>query len=74
MDGNGLTNREQDILLLYANGTSRVTTAKKLKIAPETVSVHKHNIKAKLGIKSEFDLIRWCMKNLNLENKEKLKE
>jgi two-component system capsular synthesis response regulator RcsB len=64
MDTNGLTERQQDILRLYSTGAKPDAIAKKLKMSPKTVAVHKHNIKAKLGIKSEFDLIRWCMKNV----------
>lgn len=64
MDRNPLTEREQELLKHYSKGLTHEQLAKKLKISTSTVSVHKFNIKAKLGIRSEFDLIRWCMKNI----------
>lgn len=73
MDANGLTERERDILTMLAKGTDRQTIARKLKITAKTVSVHKYNIKCKLGVGSEFEFLHWCMKNLPQENKEELK-
>lgn len=58
---------------MFAKGVSRGVIAKKTKLSPKTVSVHKYNIKCKLGVRSEYEFLHWCMKNLPQENKEELK-
>jgi DNA-binding CsgD family transcriptional regulator len=51
----GLTEREQEILVLLAAGRSNPQIAKSLFISPKTASVHVSNILAKLGVDSRVE-------------------
>lgn len=59
-----LSERERETLQLYFNGMPREKIAKKLNMAVSTVGVHLFNTKAKLGVRSNVELVRWCEKNL----------
>jgi DNA-binding CsgD family transcriptional regulator len=51
----GLTEREQEILVLLAAGRSNPQIAESLFISPKTASVHVSNILAKLGVDSRVE-------------------
>jgi DNA-binding CsgD family transcriptional regulator/tetratricopeptide (TPR) repeat protein len=51
----GLTEREQEILVLLAGGRSNPQIAESLFISPKTASVHVSNILAKLGVDSRVE-------------------
>ncbi len=53
-----LTDREQIILGMLAQGLSSKASAAKLNISPRTVETHRRNIKKKLGLNSMPALIR----------------
>jgi len=55
-----LTNREQTILLLLAQGKSNKEVAVALDISVRTVETHRKNIKRKLGISSTAGLTRYA--------------
>lgn len=55
---NRLTQREQEILALVAQGTSSKIIARQLGISPKTVDVHRSRLMVKLGVKSLSELIR----------------
>ena len=55
--GNGvLTRREREICQFLLRGHSGKSVARELDIAPGTVTVHKRNLFAKLGIRSQYEL------------------
>jgi len=58
-----LTNREQTILLLLAQGRSNREVAEALDISVRTVETHRKNIKRKLGISSTAGLTRYAMEH-----------
>ncbi len=55
-----LTKREQEILRMMAIGDSSSRMAKKLHISPTTASTHRRNIKKKLRIKTNYDVMRFA--------------
>ena len=55
-----LTPREQEILLLLAEGHSAKEAAEKLFISPKTVENHRYNIMNKLGLHTTFELVRYA--------------
>ena len=55
-----LTPREQEILVLLAEGNSAKEAAAKLFISPKTVENHRTNIMNKLGIHSTLELVRYA--------------
>lgn len=55
-----LTKREREVLRLMAIGMSSVEMAEKLYISETTASTHRRNIKRKLGIESNYDIIRFA--------------
>jgi DNA-binding NarL/FixJ family response regulator len=57
-----LTAKEKSILQLIAEGYSSKEIAKELKLALNTVHVHRHNIMTKLDIHKQADLIRYALK------------
>lgn len=57
-----LTSKEKEIIQLIAEGYSSKEIAKDLKLALNTVHVHRHNMMAKLGIHKQADLIRYALK------------
>ena len=62
-----LTERESEILQLTVEGKSIKEIAGMLVISPKTVSVHRTNIMAKLGVHSGVELVRYVMQH-NLVN------
>jgi DNA-binding NarL/FixJ family response regulator len=57
-----LTNREQEIFRLLAEGLKIRDIADKLYISPKTVENHKTNIMSKLNLHSTLDLVRYAVK------------
>lgn len=58
-----LTGREQQVLKLTVEGKSNKEIANILVISPKTVSVHRSNIMAKLGVRSSVELVRYVMEH-----------
>ena len=59
----GLTSREQTVLLQLAQGKSNKEVASALRISVRTVETHRKNIKRKLGISSTAGLTRYAMEH-----------
>jgi DNA-binding NarL/FixJ family response regulator len=57
-----LTSREQEILVLLAEGVSAKEVAEKLFISPRTVENHRSSIMRKLDLHSNHELIRYAAK------------
>jgi DNA-binding NarL/FixJ family response regulator len=57
-----LTSREQEIMVLLAEGLSSKEIAEKLFISPKTVENHRSNILRKLNLHSTIELIRYAAK------------
>jgi len=55
-----LTRREQEIMVLLAQGLSNKEIAEKLFISPKTVENHRSNILHKLNIHSTIELVRYA--------------
>jgi DNA-binding NarL/FixJ family response regulator len=55
-----LTTREQEIMVLLAEGCSPKEAAAKLFISPKTVENHRTNIMNKLGLHSMLELVRYA--------------
>lgn len=55
-----LTAREQEVMVLLAEGLSVSQAAEKLFISPKTVENHRSNIMRKLGIHKTIDLVRYA--------------
>ncbi len=55
-----LTSREQEIMVLLAQGLSTKLIAEKLFISPKTVENHRSNILRKLNIHSTLELVRYA--------------
>jgi DNA-binding NarL/FixJ family response regulator len=53
-----LTAREQEVMVLLAEGLSVSQAAEKLFISPKTIENHRSNIMRKLGIHKTIDLVR----------------
>ncbi|WP_413206672.1 response regulator transcription factor [Rhodospirillum sp. A1_3_36] len=60
-DNGPLTNREQTILHMLAEGLSNKDIARDLDLSVRTVETHRTNIKRKLGIDSTAGLTRYAM-------------
>lgn len=56
-----LTEREQEVLQLAVEGKSNKDIARRLFISPKTVSVHRTNIMAKLGVHNSAELVRYAI-------------
>ncbi len=57
-----LTPREQEIMVLVAEGRSSGAIADKLCISPKTVENHRSSIMSKLGLHSTIELVRYAAK------------
>ena len=57
-----LTAREQEVVVLLAEGLSTSQVADKLFISPKTAENHRSNIMRKLGLHSTVELIRYAAK------------
>jgi DNA-binding NarL/FixJ family response regulator len=55
-----LTSREQEVMVLLAEGYSAKETAAKLFISPKTVENHRTNIMSKLELHSTLELVRYA--------------
>lgn len=58
-----LSSREKKVLALIAEGNSSKEIAEKLQIAVSTVQGHRVNLKKKLNIKKNADLIKYAIQN-----------
>lgn len=58
-----LTNREKEILKLYAEGFSNQEIADKLSISNRTVDAHKNNIMQKFEFKSTVEMVKFAIRN-----------
>ena len=61
-DYDKLTPREQEVMVLLAEGLSANQVAEKLFISPKTAENHRSNIMRKLGLHSTIELIRYAAK------------
>jgi two-component system response regulator NreC len=57
-----LTPREQEVLILIAEGLSNPEIAEKLVISVKTVDRHRENIMRKLNLHSRIDLVKYSIK------------
>jgi DNA-binding CsgD family transcriptional regulator len=55
-----LTKREKEILKLLALGKSSVEIADNLNISEQTAATHRRNIKAKLEVENNYDILRFA--------------
>jgi DNA-binding NarL/FixJ family response regulator len=62
-DNPHLTAREHQVLKLVVEGKTNKEIARLLVISPKTVSVHRSNIMAKLGVHNSIELVRYVMEN-----------
>jgi DNA-binding NarL/FixJ family response regulator len=60
---NQLTGREQQVLRHIANGQSNKQIARALDLSVRTVETHRLNIKRKLGIEGQAELIRFAVQH-----------
>lgn len=58
-----LTNREREILKLYADGCSNQEIADSLCISIKTVDAHKNNIMQKFNFRSTVEMVKFAIKN-----------
>lgn len=68
-EGPELTPREQEILLLIAQGLTNVEIARRLYISVKTVQTHRANLMQKLGVHDRVELVKYAFKSglLSLE-------
>ncbi len=62
-----LTPRENEVLQSIANGKSNKHIARELDLSVRTVETHRLNIKRKLGIEGQADLIRFALERTPLK-------
>jgi DNA-binding NarL/FixJ family response regulator len=60
---NQLTTREQEVLRHIANGESNKQIARDLDLSVRTVETHRLNIKRKLGIEGQAELIKFAVQH-----------
>lgn len=60
---NQLTSREQEVLRHIANGESNKQIARSLDLSVRTVETHRLNIKRKLGIEGQAELIKFAVQH-----------
>jgi two-component system response regulator NreC len=58
----GLTDREQEVLTMLADGASNTEIAERLSISPKTVARHRENIMAKLNLHSRSELVKYAIR------------
>jgi len=58
-----LTSREQEVLVLIAEGLTNPEIAEKLFISVKTVDRHRENMMQKLNMHSRIDLVKFAIKN-----------
>ena len=57
-----LTDREQEVLALLAEGENNSEIAEKLVISPKTVARHRENIMRKLNLHSRVELVKYAIR------------
>ncbi len=65
---NQLTVREQEVLQQLAKGESNKQIAKALDLSVRTVETHRLNIKRKLGIEGQAELIKYAVQHARFES------
>ena len=60
-DHNNLTNRENEVLRLVAEGLSTMDISRRLSISPRTVETHRANFMRKLGLHSQAEVIKYAL-------------
>jgi DNA-binding NarL/FixJ family response regulator len=64
-DAGLLTRREQEVLLLVAEGLTNPEVAARLFLSSKTVGHHVSNVLAKLGMKTRGEAAAWAIRNLS---------
>jgi DNA-binding NarL/FixJ family response regulator len=59
-----LSPKESQVVSLFGQGLSSEDVAKRLKISPMTINVHRVNIKKKLGLSKNNQFIKYCIDSL----------
>lgn len=67
VDGKLLSDREIEIVRLFASGLSYKEIAAELNISASTVDSHKYKIMEKLGITTTLDIVKYAIKNNLIE-------
>lgn len=62
-DFSELSEREQQVLTLFAEGYSYKYIADQLNISPRTVESHKNNILSKLELETTIDMVKYAIKH-----------
>lgn len=62
-----LSEREEEVLLLFAEGFSYKSIGEQLNISPRTVESHKNNILSKLDLYSVVDMVKYAIKHSLIE-------
>jgi two-component system response regulator NreC len=57
-----LTEREREVLRMAAESVSIADIASRLSISPRTVENHRAHLMRKLGLKTQTDLLRYCLR------------
>ena len=57
-----LTHREREVLHLAAEGNSNAETAARLSISPRTAEVHRVNMRRKLGLRNQTELVVYAIR------------
>jgi DNA-binding NarL/FixJ family response regulator len=65
---NGLTSREQEVMRGIAAGHSNKQIARMMELSVRTVETHRLNIKRKLGIEGQAELIRFAVQHAQFDN------
>ncbi len=66
-EGKGISEREMQIVRLFAEGMTFREIGDELCISPRTVETHKKNILEKLGLRNTVDLVKYAIKNSLVE-------
>jgi len=64
-----LTEREEQIVSLVAQGLQSKEISQALQIAPDTVDAHRHNIYVKLGISGVVGMVHYALARGLVRNK-----
>jgi DNA-binding NarL/FixJ family response regulator len=65
--GYSLSDRETEVIRLFAEGSSNAEISEKLKISIRTVETHKNHVMKKLGLKSAVELVKFAIRNKIIE-------
>jgi len=57
-----LTERERQVLRIAAESSSIAEIAARLSVSPRTVENHRANLMRKLGLRTQTDLLRYCLR------------